>query len=121
MSSSPRILLLVLSAALSAFSHAVSSKSQALAATESEGAERVPGEYVVTLEAGEKEGAITERYGRLGIKRVLALGGGVYLLNITIDPGPREMETLIKPDKRIKTVQPNLIYRADGAGKGVKN
>lgn len=56
-----------------------------------------------------------------GASRVPALGGGVFLLKVTNDPGPREMESLIKPDKRIKSVQPNLIYRADGAGNGVKN
>jgi hypothetical protein len=108
---------LVMAVALSACGHVPSSTSQA---SESAGASRVPGEYVVTLEAGEKESAINERYGRLGIKRMLALGGGVFLLNITNDPGPREMETLSKQDKRIKTVQPNLIYRADRTGNGVR-
>jgi hypothetical protein len=109
---------LVVAFALSACGHLSSPTSQA---SESAGAARVPGEYVVTLAAGEKDVAITERYGRLGIKRMLALGGGVFLLNITNDPGPREMEALSKQDKRIKTVQPNLIYRADRTGSGVKN
>ncbi len=109
--------MLVAAMALAACGHVPSSTQQAAESTD---APRVPGEYVVTLEAGEKESAITERYGRLGIKRMLPLGGGVFLLNISNDPGPREMENQIKPDKRIKSVQPNFIYRSNQTGKKAK-
>ncbi len=71
---------------------------------------RVPYEYLVKLASGEDEGVISERYGRFGIKDVNALGDEIFLLILSNDPGPQEMEALSRGDARIVAVQPNLIY-----------
>jgi hypothetical protein len=110
---------------VAACSHTAVAPAPVLAAAHEQAASagpaaRVPGEYVVTLGAAEKEGVIDQRYGRFGIKSISALGGGVYLLSITSDPGPQEIEALSRVDSRIKTVQPNYMYRADQSGTSAK-
>jgi hypothetical protein len=112
--------VVVVSIALAACSHTASTTLLAATPSErvlSERQSRVPGEYVVTLGAGENSGVISERYGHLGIKSISPLGGVMFLLNLTNDPGPQEMQALISADSRIKAVQPNYIYRADRSGK----
>lgn len=71
---------------------------------------RVPNEYLVTLSPGSDEGIISKHYGRFGIKYLHALEEETFLLIVSNDPGPREMEALIQDDSRIKLVQPNIIY-----------
>lgn len=71
---------------------------------------RVPNEYLVTLAPDTNESVIPEYYGRFGIKYLHALGDETFLLVLSDDPGPHEMEVLILDESRIKVVQPNLIY-----------
>ncbi len=71
---------------------------------------RVPNEYLVTLSPGSDGGIISKHYGRFGIKYLHALEEETFLLIVSDDPGPREMEALIQDDSRIKLVQPNIIY-----------
>lgn len=77
------------------------------------GQTRVPGEYLVTLVAGTDVNVIAEAYGSLGIKSLKKLGNDLFQINLSNDPGPEKMEALRSQDKRIKAVQPNLIYRID--------
>jgi hypothetical protein len=81
---------------------------------------RVPNEYLVTLIPEVQESAITELFGRFGIKEIHALGGETYLLILTKDPGPGEMSELVRGDARFQAVQPNLIYWTNRSGKKVR-
>ncbi len=72
-------------------------------------APRVPNEYLVTLAPDIDESVISEYYGRFGIKYLHALGDETFLLILSDDPGPQEMEVLIEDESRIRVVQPNLI------------
>jgi len=81
---------------------------------------RVPDEYLVTLAPDVDERVISEFYGRFGIKELEALGDGTYLLVLTNDPGPQEMEGLIGDDTRFRAVQPNIIYWANRSARKVK-
>jgi hypothetical protein len=74
---------------------------------------RVPDEYLVTLAPDVDERVISEFYGRFGIKELDALGDETYLLVLTNDPGPQEMENLVGDDARFRAVQPNIIHWAN--------
>ena len=71
---------------------------------------RVPDEYLVTLALNADEAIIYEYFKRFGIKYVHELGEETYLQVVAHDPGPREMDKLIRDESRIKLVQPNLIH-----------
>ena len=77
---------------------------------------RVIGEYIVTLTAGAEQSAIQENYGRYGIKRINAMGNGIFLLSVSVEPGPEAMATQSREDKRIKSIQANFIYTGNVAG-----
>ena len=72
---------------------------------------RVPGEYIVTLAAGVDVKVITNVYGRFGIKRIQDLGRNIFLVTLSEDPNPAQMEELRRQDARIEAVQPNFVYR----------
>ena len=77
---------------------------------------RVPGEYLVTLDARADVKAITDLYGRFGIKSIQDLGRNIFLVTLTEDPGPAKMEDLLGQNEHIKAVQPNFVYRINGPG-----
>ena len=77
--------------------------------------QRVPGQYLVTLAAGAEARAINDLYGRFGIKSLRETMKGVFLVTLTEDPGPAEMEKLRGGNAQIKAVQPNYVYRAQGS------
>jgi len=77
---------------------------------------RVPGEYLVTLVAPAEVKAISDLYGRFGIKRIELLGSNIYLITLTDDPGPATMESLRTGNARVKAVEPNYVYRIQGGG-----
>ena len=115
-------LIIAAAVAVSACTHAPAAPSQVLAAAKpkpvsAEQQARVPDEYLVTLAPDVDEGAISELYGRFGIKELNALGDETYLLVLANDPGPQEMEELISDDSRFKAIQPNIIYWANRSGK----
>lgn len=72
---------------------------------------RVPGEYLVTLDARSGVQAIVELYERFGIKGIQDLGHNVFLVGLTEDPGPEKMDQLRGDNAHIQAVQPNLVYR----------
>lgn len=78
---------------------------------------RVPGEYLVTIDARADIKAITDLYGRFGIKGIQELGRNIFLVTVTEDPGPAKMEELRERNERIQAVQPNFVYRTNGPGK----
>jgi hypothetical protein len=77
---------------------------------------RVPGEYLVTLAASADTKAISDLYGRFGIKGIKKLGANTFLVTLTEDPGPATMESLRVGNVYIKAVEPNFIYRTQGGG-----
>jgi hypothetical protein len=72
--------------------------------------DRVPGEYLVTVAARDRVSAIVELYGQYGIKDIRDLGGTVFLLVLTEDPGPARMDQVRGGSAHILAVQPNLVY-----------
>jgi hypothetical protein len=81
------------------------------------GQARVPNEYLVILEDGVDQKVIAEHFERFGIKSVSALSDEAFLVIVTNDPGPQEMENMIDDDSNFKSVQPNLIYWANRSSK----
>jgi hypothetical protein len=77
---------------------------------------RVPGEYLVTLFAPAEVKAISDLYGRFGIKGIQLLGANIYLITLTDDPGPATMESLRTGNAYVKTVEPNYMVRTQGGG-----
>lgn len=71
---------------------------------------RVPNEYLITLAPEVSDAVITEYFGRFGIKYVHVLEEETFLLILNNDPGPLELNELIRNESRIKVVQPNLIH-----------
>lgn len=78
--------------------------------------DRVPGEYLVTVAARDRVAAIADLYGQFGVKDIRDLGGTVFLLRITEDPGPARMEQVRRGSAHILAVQPNLVYRTRRPG-----
>ncbi|MEX2198384.1 MAG: hypothetical protein WD886_06200 [Burkholderiales bacterium] len=72
--------------------------------------DRVPGEYLVTVAARDRVAAIVDLYGQFGIKELRDLGGTVFLLILTEDPGPARMVQIRGGSAHILAVQPNLVY-----------
>ena len=72
---------------------------------------RVAGEYLVTVAAPAGVKAITEVYGRFGIKAIKEIAPGVFLVTVAEDPGPATMEALRRGAASIKAVEPNYRYR----------
>ena len=72
--------------------------------------DRVPGEYLVTVVARDRVAAIADLYGQFGIKDMRDLGGTVFLLLVTEDPGPARMEQVREGSAEILAIQPNLVY-----------
>jgi hypothetical protein len=62
---------------------------------------------------GSGEAAIREVYGRLGITGLQALGGGLYRVTFSEDPGLAIVEEAARKDGRIQAVQANRVYRAN--------
>ena len=77
---------------------------------------RVPGEYIVTLAEPADVKAISDLYGRFGIKEIRKLGANTFLLKLTEDPGPATMESLRAGGAGIMAVEPNYLYRTQGTG-----
>jgi len=77
---------------------------------------RVPGEYIVTLAEPADLKAISNLYGRFGIKEIRKFGANTFLLMLTEVPGPASMESLRADNARVKAVEPNYVYRTQGTG-----
>jgi len=77
---------------------------------------RVPGEYIVTLAEPADVKAISDLYGRFGIKEIRKLGANTFLLMVTEDPGPATMVSLRAGSAGTKAVEPNYRYRSQGTG-----
>lgn len=73
---------------------------------------RVPGEYHVTVAPPVGVEAVSDVFGRFGIKAIRNIAPNLFLLTLSEDPGPEVMGKLGSGDARIRAVQPNFVYRA---------
>jgi hypothetical protein len=73
---------------------------------------RIPGEYLITLSAGESEQIISKNLSNFGITRIQSLGNNVFLVIIKDDLGAEGISAIIEKDARFKSVQPNLAYKS---------
>jgi hypothetical protein len=76
----------------------------------------VPGEYLVTVATPARVQAITDLYGRFGIKSLKEIAPNVFLMALTEDPGPAAIEKLRAGNVYIRAVEPNLLYQTQGGG-----
>lgn len=115
-----RVIACVLAAASLATGHACAANAPGDTPAAPPGAaspqSRVPGEYLVTATAPAGVKAITDLYGRFGIKGIRKIAPNVFLVTLSNDPGPATMETLRKGAAQIKAVEPNYLYRTQGIG-----
>jgi len=73
--------------------------------------DRVPGEYIVTVAPGSDAASVRNVYGTYGIREVVDLGAGNFLMKLTRDPGLDEIKQKGLESGKVKTAQPNFIYR----------
>lgn len=77
----------------------------------SSASERVPGEYIVTVERNEAESLLRHLFKAYGIEHVKDLGAGNYLLKLKNDPGIAELRRIEGASEKVRSIQPNLVYR----------
>jgi hypothetical protein len=65
------------------------------------------------MAAGSGEAALREALGRFGITGLEPLGGGLFRVTLSGDPGPAGLEEAGRKDARIRAVQPNFVYKAN--------
>lgn len=73
---------------------------------------RVPGEYLVTIAPSAESKAVSDVFGRFGIKAMKNIAPNRFLVTLSEDPGPEALEKLRTGDTRIEAIQPNYVYRA---------
>jgi hypothetical protein len=78
-----------------------------------EQADRVPGEYIVTLKAGAKDRHQDVRnvYSEFSVIHVKPVGNNRYVLKLERDPGLSVIKQKAEHAPAIESVQPNFIYR----------
>ncbi len=72
---------------------------------------RVPGEYIVTIDESGDEERIRELFEAYLVEKVKDLGRGRFLIKLEQDPGPEVVKRKGLESAFIKHVQPNYIYR----------
>ena len=73
--------------------------------------QRVPGEYIVTMQGEGDASLLRELYASHGVVAVKDLGGGRFLIKLKQDPGASEVQRIGLASERVKAVQPNFVYR----------
>jgi hypothetical protein len=74
----------------------------------------VPGEYIVTLAEPADVKAISDLYGRFGIKEIRKPWSQCVSVDAHRRPGPATMESLRAGGAGIKAVEPNYLCRSQG-------
>jgi len=82
-----------------------------MAQTGSPAPERVAGEYIVSVAPGGDATTVRNVYAAYGVRDVADLGDGNFLIKLTRDPGPDEIKQKGVDSGKVKTAQPNFIYR----------
>jgi hypothetical protein len=75
------------------------------------GENRMPGEYIVSLDEGGNEALVRKLYEAYQVKNLEDLGRGRFLIKLENDPGPEVIERKGMESAHIKSVQPNYLYR----------
>jgi len=74
--------------------------------------ERVVGEYIVRGEASLERETLHALFGHYGLREIRDLGRSRFLIRLTDDPGLSVIRELASDEERIRSVEPNLRYRA---------
>jgi hypothetical protein len=75
-------------------------------------ADRVAGEYLVTVRPPADEGAVRASFASLGVVDVRRIAENLFLVRLARDPGPAEVERVGRATPGLAAIQPNVIYRA---------
>lgn len=75
--------------------------------------DRVPGEYLITVQNGGDESLIRREFADRSVRSVRQIRDDLFLVNIERDPGPEAMRQMAAGCAQIRAVQPNFIYRAN--------
>ncbi len=73
---------------------------------------RLPDQYIVTLQEGASADVINQVFQQYGIKSIQDLSRGRYLVTLIQDPGPVELAKHTASYTAIVNIQPNYIYRS---------
>ncbi len=73
--------------------------------------DRVPGEYIVTVLPGTNDAMLRTQFGEYGVRKILDLGGNMFLMKLNTDPGFDAIKQKASEAGSVIAVQPNFIYR----------
>lgn len=73
--------------------------------------DRIPGEYLVTVQKGGDQALIRQLFAQYSIREVRSLGDSLFLLRVDEDPGPEAIKRKGEECAQIASVQPNFVYR----------
>ncbi|MDH4199629.1 MAG: hypothetical protein OEV66_04535 [Spirochaetia bacterium] len=69
-------------------------------------------EYLVTVKSGANEKEVRRAFAQYKIHSIAKIAERVFLIVISEDPGPEQMEKTAKTSQKIEAVQPNFLYQA---------
>ena len=75
--------------------------------------DRVPGEYLVSVQKGGDNALIRNVFATYSVRDVQPVSDNLFLLKIDQDPGPDEIKRKAGESDRIRAVQPNYVYRLE--------
>ena len=75
--------------------------------------DRVPGEYLVSVQKGGDEALIRKVFASYSVRDVQPVSDNLFLVKIDQDPGPEEIKRKAEESDRIRGVQPNYVYRLE--------
>jgi len=75
--------------------------------------DRVPGEYLVSVQKGGDEALIRKVFASYSVRDVQSVSDNLFLLKLDRDPGPEEIQRKAEESDRIRSVQPNYVYRLE--------
>lgn len=75
--------------------------------------DRVPGEYLVSVQKSGNEASIRKVFAQYSVRAVQKVSDNLFLLKIEKDPGPDVVKRKGERSNRIRSVQPNFVYRLD--------
>lgn len=70
-------------------------------------------QYLVTVTPGAGEAAVRAALAPFGLTAVKPIGNDTFLITLGEDPGLARVDAFGKQDARIRTVEPNFVYRSN--------
>jgi hypothetical protein len=75
--------------------------------------DRVPGEYLVSVQKGGDEALIRRIFAPYSVRDVQPVSDDLFLLKVDQDPGPDAIKRKGEESDQIRSVQPNFVYRLE--------